>query len=96
MLFKALSQIETFYLLDYVVKNPIQVIQEVVVPKELLENMHSSVLMNHTMSESDPHTHTHTIRQCADPAWLSLIISHKCITAAVQTLKKANYDAPHL
>lgn len=57
--------------------------------------MRPSVLMNHTVRDREIylHTHTHGHSHCADPASLSLIISHKCITAAVQTLKQANYDA---
>lgn len=45
--------------------------------------MRSSVLMNHTVRDREIFTHTHS--HCADPASLSLIISHKCIAAAVQT-----------
>lgn len=59
--------------------------------------MRPSVLMNHTVRDREifthTRTHTHGHSHCADPASLSLIISHKCITAAVQTLKQANYDA---
>lgn len=83
-----------FYLLDYVAKNPIQRIREDESSKERFKIVWHALLSAdepHSEGQRDIHTHGHS--HCADPASLSLIISHKCITAAVETLKQANYGA---